>query len=189
MSQLNTFVPLSVFTTESVALILVITKDSGTIARKTGSLFVQFISWEISQATSSLTFLTRKSILETRDSILETRDSRLDTWNYRGSSIESQGSRIEARGTVNLLLSSTVYPLVPFSWKKWKISCLFWKTNSLKSLLRISATNKKAVLFGPGQWSQYFNTTYPHKFCWLQHVVHISKAILSGHVVTYCDIL
>ena len=93
-SQLNILVPLSVFTIKSVALILVIAKDSGTIACKTGSPFVQFISREISQATSSLTFSTRNSRLETR--------------NYRGSSIESRGSRIEARGTVNLLLSSTV---------------------------------------------------------------------------------
>ena len=85
--------PLSVFTIESVALILVIAKDSGTIARKTGSPFVQFISREISQATSSLTFSTRNSILETRDSILET--------------IEDRVSRIKAQGTVNLLLSGT----------------------------------------------------------------------------------
>ena len=42
---------------------------------------------EISQATSSLTFSTRNSILETPDSKL---------------------SRLEARGTVNLLLSGTV---------------------------------------------------------------------------------
>ena len=93
--------PLSVFTIESIALILVIAKDSGTIVRKTGSSFVQFISREISQAKSSLTFSTRNSILETRS-------SRLDTRNYQGSSIESRGSRIEARGTVNLLLSGTV---------------------------------------------------------------------------------
>ena len=89
------------FTIESVARILVITKESGTIARKTGSPFVQFISREINQATSSLTFSTRNSILDPRD-------SRLDTRNYRGSSIESRGSRLEARGTVNLLLSGTV---------------------------------------------------------------------------------
>ena len=88
--------PLSVFTIESVARILVIAKDSqdsGTIARKTGSPFVQFISREISQATSSLTFSTRNSILETRYSKL--------------SRIESRGSRIKAQGTVNLLLSGT----------------------------------------------------------------------------------
>ena len=85
--------PLSVFTIESVALILVIAKDSGTIVRKTGSPFVQFISREISQATSSLTFSTRNSILETRYSKL--------------SRIESRGSRIKAQGTVNLLLSGT----------------------------------------------------------------------------------
>ena len=95
MSQLNTLVPLSVFTIESVPLILVIAKDSGTITRKTGSPFVQFISREISQATGSLTFSTRNSILETRDSILDPRYSKL--------------SRIEARGTVNLLLSGTVF--------------------------------------------------------------------------------
>ena len=93
--------PLSVFTIESIALILVIAKDSGMIARKIGSPFVQFISREISQATSSLTFPTRNSILETRSSRLETRYSKL-------SRIESRGSRIEARGTVNLLLSGTV---------------------------------------------------------------------------------
>ena len=77
--------PLSVFTIGLVALILVITKDRGMIARKTGSPFVQFISREISQATSSLTFSTRNSILETRDSILETRDSILGTIEARGS--------------------------------------------------------------------------------------------------------
>ena len=80
--------PLSVFTIESVALILVIAKDSRTIVRKTGSPFVQFISREISQATSSLTFSTRNSILDTRDSRLDPRDSRLDTRNYRGSRLE-----------------------------------------------------------------------------------------------------
>ena len=78
--------PLSVFTIESAARILVIAKDSGTIARKTGSPFVQFISREISQATSSLTFSTRNSILETRDSILETIEDRV-------SSLEDRGSR------------------------------------------------------------------------------------------------
>ena len=78
--------PLSVFTIELVARILVIAKDSGMIARKTGRPFVQFISREISQATSSLTFSTRNSILETRSSRLETRDSKL-------SSLESRGSR------------------------------------------------------------------------------------------------
>ena len=89
------------FTIESVARILVITKESGTIARKNGSLFVQFISREINQATSSLTFSTRNSILETRDSRLETRYSKL-------SRIEYRVSRLEDRGTVNLLLSGTV---------------------------------------------------------------------------------
>ena len=89
------------FTIESVARILVITKESGTIARKTGSPFVQFISREINQATSSLTFSTRNSILETRDSRLETRYSKL-------SRIEDRVSSLEARGTVNLLLSGTV---------------------------------------------------------------------------------
>ena len=100
--------PLTVFTIESVARILVIAKDRGTIAHKTGSPFVQFISREISQATSSLTFSTRNSILETRDSILETRDSIPETIEDRVSSLEARGSRIEARGTVNLLLSGTV---------------------------------------------------------------------------------
>ena len=61
--------PLSVFPIESVARILVIAKDSGTIARKTGSPFVQLISQEISQATSSLTFLTRNSRLEARGTV------------------------------------------------------------------------------------------------------------------------
>ena len=63
--------------------------------------FVQLISQEISQATSSLTFSTHNSILETLDSILDTRDSRLDprdsrleTRYYQRSSIESRGSRI-----------------------------------------------------------------------------------------------
>ena len=93
------------FTIELVARILVITKESGTIARKTGSPFVQFISREISQATSSLTFATHNSILETRDSILETQYSKL-------SRIEYRVSRIEAQGTVNLLLSGTVYHFI-----------------------------------------------------------------------------
>ena len=96
------------FTIESIARILVITKESGTIARKTGSPFVQFISREINQATSSLTFSTRNSRLETRSSRLETRYSKLSRIESRGSRIESRGSRIEARGTVNLLLSGTV---------------------------------------------------------------------------------
>ena len=74
------------FTIELVAHILVITKESGTIARKTGSLFVQFISREINQATSSLTFSTRNSILETRYSKL----SRIE---YRVSRLEDRGSR------------------------------------------------------------------------------------------------
>ena len=85
--------PLSVFTIESVARILVIAKDSGTIARKTGSPFVQFISLEISQATSSLTFSTLNSILETRYSRLDPRDSILDTIEDRVSSLESRGLR------------------------------------------------------------------------------------------------
>ena len=77
--------PLSVFTIESVARILVIAKDSGTIACKTGSPFVQFISREISQVTSSLTFSTL--------------NSRLDTRKYQGSSIKSRGSRLEGLST------------------------------------------------------------------------------------------
>ena len=85
--------PLSVFTIESVTLILVITKDSRTIGRKTGSPFVQFISREISQATSSLTFSTRNSILETRSSRLETRYSKLSRIEYRVSRLEDRGSR------------------------------------------------------------------------------------------------
>ena len=93
----------SVFTIESVARNLVIicfsdSKVSGTIACKTVcGPFVQLISREISQVTSSLTFSTRNSILETLDSILETRYSKL--------------LRIESRGTVNLLLSGTVFYL------------------------------------------------------------------------------
>ena len=40
--EIHSFVPLSVFTIESAALILVITKDSGTIAHKSGSpLFLE----------------------------------------------------------------------------------------------------------------------------------------------------
>ena len=81
------------FTIESVARILVITKESGTIARKTGSPFVQFISREINQATSSLTFSTRNSILETRSSRLETRYSKLSRIEYRVSRLEDRGSR------------------------------------------------------------------------------------------------
>ena len=91
--------PLSVFTIESVARILVITKESGTIARETGSPFVQFISREISQATISLTFSTRNSILETRDSILETRDSILETIEDRVSSLEARGLKLEGLST------------------------------------------------------------------------------------------
>ena len=97
--EIHSFISINIETKHPRALIcvynrighiLVIAKDSRTIARKTGSPFVQFISREISQATSSLTFSTRNSILETRS-------SRLETQNYRGSSLE-------ARGTVNLLL-------------------------------------------------------------------------------------
>ena len=80
--------PLSVFTIELVARILVIAIDSGMIARKTGRPFVQFISREISQATSSLTFSTRNSILETRSSRLETRYSKLSRIEYRVSRLE-----------------------------------------------------------------------------------------------------
>ena len=87
--------PLSVFTIESVALILVIAKDNGTIARKTGSPFVQFISQEISQATSSLTFSTHNSILETRDSKL--------------SRIENRVSRLEDRGSRDCQLTFERY--------------------------------------------------------------------------------
>ena len=54
---------------------------------------VQLFSREISQATSSLTFSTRNSILETLDSILETRDSILETIEDRVSSLEDRGSR------------------------------------------------------------------------------------------------
>ena len=50
--------------------------------------FVQLISREISQATSSLTFLTRNSILKAQDSRLETQYSKLSR-----ISIKSQGSR------------------------------------------------------------------------------------------------
>ena len=70
----------SVFTIESVACNFAIicfsdSKVSRKIARKTVcGMFGQLISQEISQATSSLTFLTRNWILETLDSILETRD-------------------------------------------------------------------------------------------------------------------
>ena len=98
------------FTIESVAHNLVTicfsdSKVSGTIACKTVcGPFVQLISREISQVTSSLTFSTRNSILETLDSILETRYSKL-------LRIDSRGSRIESRGTVNLLLSGTVFYL------------------------------------------------------------------------------
>ena len=53
------------------------------IARKTVcGMFGQLISQEISQATSSLTFLTRNWILETPDSILETRDGSGDCQLY-----------------------------------------------------------------------------------------------------------
>ena len=97
----KTFVPLSVFTIESVARNVVIFSDSKvsrTIARKTDSLhvhvlfflvcglFVQLISREISQAPSSLTF-------STRDSILETCYSKLSRIEYRVSRLEDQGSR------------------------------------------------------------------------------------------------
>ena len=86
----------SVLTIESVARNLVnylfaVSKVSGTITRKSTLLVCAPL------ATSSLTFSTRNSILETRD-------SRLDTRNYRVSSLE-------ARGTVNLLLSGTVYEI------------------------------------------------------------------------------
>ena len=94
--EIHSFVSINIATKHPRALIcvynrigrthLVIVKDSGTIARKTGSPFVQFISLEISQATSSLTFSTRNSILETRYSKL----SRIE---YRVSRLEDRGSR------------------------------------------------------------------------------------------------
>ena len=121
--------PLSVFTIESIALILVIAKGSGTIVRKTGSPFVQFISREISQVTNSLTFSTRNSILETRDSILETRY-------YRGSSLKARGSRdcqltferycilhvaikCQVKFTVAQFIICYNHPLV-YYWALWK---------------------------------------------------------------------
>ena len=58
--------------------------------------FVQLKSREIDQMTSSLTFLTRNSILETQDSILKTREF-MDTRKYPESSIESRGLKIEAQ--------------------------------------------------------------------------------------------
>ena len=132
------------FTIESVARILVITKESGTFARKTGSPFVQFISREINQATSSLTFSTRNSILETRDSILDPRDSRLDPRNYRGSSIESRGSRIDARGTVNLLLSGTV------QLSRNLFSCFLCKYCSLGSSVGTCVDSSLLLLLSSG---------------------------------------
>ena len=101
-SQLNTLVPLSVFTIESVArnYLFSDSKVSGTIARKTGSLHVHVfglrpvcaINFLRDQSSNKLiNFLDSR--LDTRYSILETRDSILDTRNYRGSSIESRGSR------------------------------------------------------------------------------------------------
>ena len=79
--EIHSFVSINIATKHPCALIcvcnqigrtiLVITKESGTIARKTGSPFVQFISREISQATSSLTFSTCNLIRETRSSRVE----------------------------------------------------------------------------------------------------------------------
>ena len=50
----------------------------------------------------------------------------------------------------NLIPCYCYYSHTHLSRKKWKVSCLFWKANSLKSSIRISATNKKAV------WFKYF---------------------------------
>ena len=92
-SQLNTLMPLSVFTIKSVSCTLVIICfwipkwAERLLARLAVCMytylvcvpFVQLISREISQATGSLTFSTRDLILDTR--------------NYRGSRLEDQGSR------------------------------------------------------------------------------------------------
>jgi len=89
---------------------------SGTIARKTGILPVHvFGLWPVSAINFSRDQSSNKLIifldsqLDTRDSRLDPLDLRLDTRNYRGSRIEYRVSRLEAQGTVNLLLSGTVY--------------------------------------------------------------------------------
>ena len=104
---------LSVFTIKSATCILVITKENGTIARKTGSLFVQFIPQEISQATSSFTFWTRNSILETRSSILETqtikdRVSRLQDWGSRDCQLTFERYCIWAHSSWHVELKETL---------------------------------------------------------------------------------
>ena len=101
--EIHSFVSINIATKHPRALIcvynrigrthMVVTKESGTIARETGSPFVQFISREISQATSSLTFSIRNSILETRDSVLETQDSILETIGDRVLRLEVRGLR------------------------------------------------------------------------------------------------
>ena len=102
-SQLNTLVPLSVFTIESVArnYLFSDSKVSGTIARKTGSLHVHVFGL---RPVCAINFSRDQS----SNKLINFLDLRLETRNYRGSSIESRGSRIQARGTVNLLLSGTV---------------------------------------------------------------------------------
>ena len=94
-------------------------------------LFVQLISREISQATSSLFFSTRDSILEPRDSILETRDSILETFEDRESSLESRGSRLEG------------------------LSTYFWAVLYIEAeRLSLSVTNPEEMISLAGDWSQ-----------------------------------
>ena len=90
-------------TIELVARNLENYKVSRTIARLVVCMYSYLVcglfSREISQATSSLTFSTRNSILETRDSILETRDLILETIKGRVSSLEGRVSRLEGQLT------------------------------------------------------------------------------------------
>ena len=90
-SQLNTLVPLSVFTIESVArnYLFADSKVSGTIACKTGSLHVHVFGLG---PVCAINF-SRNKLINFLDSILETRDSILEIIEDRVSSLEDRGSR------------------------------------------------------------------------------------------------
>ena len=75
---------------------------TGTITRKTGRLHVHVFGFRPVRAINFSRDQSSDKLINFLDSQLDTRSSRLDTRNYRGSSLE-------ARGTVNLILSGTVY--------------------------------------------------------------------------------
>ena len=111
----------SVLTIESVTRNLVIicfsdSKVSGTIACIFGLwfAFVQLISQEISQATSSLTFSNRNSILKTLDTILDPRDSILET-------IKDDEYRVSRLEGLSTYFWAVLYWSVTFKWNRFEV--------------------------------------------------------------------